>query len=44
MVLTGEEGRVTCEKLRRTGIGFDPEISEWVNPTGVIARYPYLNT
>ena len=40
----GEEGRVTCEKLRGTGKGFDPKISEWGNPMGVIAHYHYLNT
>jgi hypothetical protein len=24
--------------------GFDPEISEWGNPAGVIPGYPVLNT
>ena len=44
LVSTGEEGRATCEKLRGTGRGVDPKMSEWGNPTRVIACYPCLNT
>ena len=42
--LRGEEGRATCEKLRRTGSGDDSEMSEWGNPMGVIFHHLYLNT
>ena len=34
----GEEGRVTCDKLRGVGKGFDPENSEWGNPVEVIPQ------
>jgi hypothetical protein len=40
---TGEEGRATCEKLRRTGRGEDPEMSEWGNPVGVMPHHLHLN-
>ena len=35
---------ISCEKLRGAAIGYDPEISEWGNPTGVNTRYVHLNT
>ena len=38
LVLTGEEGRATCEKLRGTGRGVDPKMSEWGNLTSIITR------
>ena len=44
MVSIGEEGRVTCEKLRRAGKGFDPEMSEWGNPVGVISHHRKWNS
>ena len=36
----GEEGRATCDKLRGTGRGVDPKMSEWGNPTGVMPSNP----
>ena len=38
LVSTGDEGRATCEKLRGTGRGFDPKISEWGNPLMVMRK------
>ena len=40
LVSIGEEGRETCEKLRRAGKGVDPEMSEWGNPVEVMLHYP----
>jgi len=43
LVSKGEEGRETCEKLRRAGKGDDPEMSEWGNPVGVKTHHHWLN-
>ena len=43
MVSIGEEGRATCDKLRGTGRGIDPKMSEWGNLTEEMFRYPCLN-
>ena len=44
LALTGEEGRVTCEKLRGAGKGIDTEISEWGNLVRVESYRLQLNT
>ena len=40
----GEEGRATCEKLRRAGRGCEPKMSEWGNPMRVKSHDLHLNT
>ena len=44
MAWNGDEGRgVTAISFGELLPSFDPEISEWGNPAGVIPRHPYLN-
>ena len=35
--------RSTAKSFGEPQAGFDPEISEWGNPTGAISRHPELN-
>ena len=44
LVSTGDEGRATCEKLRGSGRGNDPKISELGNLVEIIFYYVQLNT
>ena len=34
---------VSCDKLRGAATCYDPEISEWGNPSEVMLGYLYLN-
>ena len=44
MAWNGYEGRgVAAKSFGELLPSFDPEISEWGNPTGVIPRHPCLN-
>ena len=35
---------ISCDKLRGVANNFEPEISEWGNPYGVMSIDYYLNT